>query len=92
MAGYYPVDESCSQATLHFWEELIVSLNMCVCCVHVYVCVRACVCVYVCVCVFVCVYVCVHAVICEVVNNWTFTIPFSHIRIWTKYLSSHFVL
>ena len=25
LAGYYPVDESCSQATLHFWEELIVS-------------------------------------------------------------------
>ena len=25
LGGYYPVDESCSQATLHFWEELIVS-------------------------------------------------------------------
>ena len=69
MAGYYPVDESCSQATLHFWEELIVSLNMCVCCVRVYVCVRACVCVCVCVRACVCVCACIfihHTVICEV--------------------------
>lgn len=38
LAGYYPVDESCSQATLHFWEELIVSVIV-VTIIRPYVCV-----------------------------------------------------